>query len=141
MRQQDYGIHCQVGSEICPHLTSLKIIFRIGVLGKNGSLVHANIKLCRLMSEYSPAWSYILFAFFVFVYFLCDVICFLYDLICFYILLFAFYVLLFALMCSDLLLMCSYLRFMCSYLIYLCVPVLTNFIFARIYVIGFKSFM
>jgi hypothetical protein len=37
MRQQDYGIHCQVRSEICPNLTSLKIIFRIGVVGKSVS--------------------------------------------------------------------------------------------------------
>jgi hypothetical protein len=51
-------------------------------------------------------------------------------------------VLLFAFMCSDLLFMCPYLRFMCSYLIYLYLPVLTMFLFARIYVIvGFKSFM
>ena len=110
MRQQDYGIHCQVGSEICPHLTSLKIIFRIGMMGENGSLVHANIKLCRLMPKYSPALSYSLFAFFVFVYFLCDLICLLYDLICLlydlicllydliclYMILFAFYMILFA---------------------------------------------
>ena len=27
MRQQYYGIHCQVRSEICPQLTSLQIIF------------------------------------------------------------------------------------------------------------------
>jgi hypothetical protein len=138
-----------VGSEICPHLTSLKIIFRIGMMGKNSSLVHANIKLCRLMPKYSPVLSYSLFAFFVFVYFLCDVIClymilfaFYMILFAFYMILFAFYILLFAFICSDLLLMCSYLRFMCSYLIYLCLPVLTNLVFARIDVIvGFKSFM
>jgi hypothetical protein len=32
MRQQYYGIHCQVRSEICPQLTSLQIIFQIGVV-------------------------------------------------------------------------------------------------------------
>jgi hypothetical protein len=37
IRQQDYGIHCQVRSEICPHLTSFKIIFRIGVVGNSVS--------------------------------------------------------------------------------------------------------
>jgi hypothetical protein len=51
MRQQDYGIHCQVRSEICPHLTSLKIIFQIGVVGKNVSAAHVNFKLCCLMPE------------------------------------------------------------------------------------------
>ena len=45
-------------------------------------------------------------------------------------------------MCSYLLFMCSYLLFMCSYLIYLYLSVLTNFMFACIYVIvGFNSFM
>jgi hypothetical protein len=51
MRQQDYGIHCQVRSEICPHLTSLKIIFRIGVVGKSVSAALVNFKLCCLMPE------------------------------------------------------------------------------------------
>ena len=46
MRQQYHGIHCQVRSEICPHLTSLKIIFWIGVVGKGVSAAHVNIKLC-----------------------------------------------------------------------------------------------
>jgi hypothetical protein len=51
MRQQDYGIHCQVRSEICPHSTSLKIKFRIGVVGKNVSAAHVNIKLCCLLNS------------------------------------------------------------------------------------------
>ena len=75
-------------------------------MGENGSLVHANIKLCRLMPKYSPALSYSLFAFFVFVYFLCDLICLLYDLIC----------LLYDLIC---LYMCSYLL-VCALICFLC---------------------
>ena len=116
MRQQDYGIHCQVGSEICPHLTSLKIIFRIGMMGENGSLVHANIKLCRLMPKYSPALSYSLFAFFVFVYFLCDLICLLYDLIC------LLYDLICLYMCSYLL-VCALICFLCARTCVLCVHI------------------
>jgi hypothetical protein len=46
-----WNIHCQVRSEICPHLTSLKIIFRIGVVGKSVSAALVNIKLCCLMPE------------------------------------------------------------------------------------------
>jgi hypothetical protein len=33
-----------VRSEICPHLTSLKIIFQIGVVGKNVPAAHVNFK-------------------------------------------------------------------------------------------------
>jgi hypothetical protein len=51
MWQQDYGIHCQVRSEICPHLISLKIIFQIGGERKNVFAVPVNIKLCCLMPE------------------------------------------------------------------------------------------
>jgi hypothetical protein len=51
MRQQDYGIHCQVRLEICPHLTSLNIIFQIGVVGKSVSAALVNFKLCCLMPE------------------------------------------------------------------------------------------
>jgi hypothetical protein len=103
-----------VGSEICPHLTSLKIIFRIGMMGKNSSLVHANIKLCRLMHKYSPVLSYNLFAFFVFVYFLCDVIC-------LYMILFAFYILLFAFICA---LICFLYALICFYMLWFAFDVL-----------------
>ena len=78
-------------------------------MGENGSLVHANIKLCRLMPKYSPALSYSLFAFFVFVYFLCDLICLLYDLICLY-------------MCSYLL-VCALICFLCARTCVLCVHI------------------
>jgi hypothetical protein len=36
---------------VCPHLTSLKIIFRIGVVEKSVSAALVNLKLCCLMPE------------------------------------------------------------------------------------------
>jgi hypothetical protein len=51
MRQQDYGIHCYVRSEICPHLTSLKIIIPIGVVEKNVFAVPVKITPCYFMHE------------------------------------------------------------------------------------------
>jgi hypothetical protein len=132
MRQQDYGIHCQVRSEICQaHLTSLKIIFRIGVVEKNVSAAHVNIKQCcllliityfiyiicvclRFIWSNLLLWSYLLSTWsYLFMWS--------YLLLIWSYLLFMCSYLFFT--CSYLLFMCSFLLFICSYLIYLCLSV------------------
>jgi hypothetical protein len=51
MRQQDYGIHCQMRSEIFLYLTRLKIILLIDAVGKMFIAVPVNIKPCCFMHE------------------------------------------------------------------------------------------